>query len=265
MEGLTDDQCLFISDHISPGIFERLLRPKVIEYLKDYAIGCRDIRTLKLLRSKGVDAYFSGCLTLTLDTGYGKLKHMKSSDKILIVDLDSQALDSLPKNIIENSVLVSNYLFKPPLENVSTFLRRVPQPLRSIIKSIATFRYGRKIINNINFSKAKKFSIEERFKIAEMRLYEIATARLVLTSRLHVALPAIAFGTPVILIRRNFSDPRFNPYLKFIPHHTVEEFREIAHSINYNKPPRNPHQDELATLKRNLVKTVKDFLKEDKN
>jgi len=44
-----------------------VLGPTGIAYLRDHApIGARDLDTLETLRNAGVDAYFSGCLTLTL-------------------------------------------------------------------------------------------------------------------------------------------------------------------------------------------------------
>ena len=41
---------------------------------------------------------------------------------------------------------------------------------------------------------------EARFKLAEQLLERLARARLVITSRIHVALPCIAMGTPVIFV-----------------------------------------------------------------
>lgn len=58
---------LYVSVHISPEASKWMLNDKGIKYLKKYEpIGCRDWNTLKMLKSNGIDAYFSGCLTLTL-------------------------------------------------------------------------------------------------------------------------------------------------------------------------------------------------------
>ncbi|MHB9292886.1 hypothetical protein Holit_01999 [Hollandina sp. SP2] len=44
-----------------------MLSPAGIKYLKKHEpIGCRDYGTVKLLGKYGINAYFSGCLTLTL-------------------------------------------------------------------------------------------------------------------------------------------------------------------------------------------------------
>lgn len=45
-----------------------MLTPSVIEHLQRYApIGCRDASTAQLCRKHGIDAYFSGCITMLLD------------------------------------------------------------------------------------------------------------------------------------------------------------------------------------------------------
>lgn len=46
-----------------------ILTPEAIEYLRRYApVGCRDWQTVALLRAVGVPAFFSGCMTTTVDT-----------------------------------------------------------------------------------------------------------------------------------------------------------------------------------------------------
>jgi hypothetical protein len=55
---------IFVSLHIQSDI----LNAKTINYFKAHApIGCRDNSTLKKLREKGVDVYFTGCLTMAFD------------------------------------------------------------------------------------------------------------------------------------------------------------------------------------------------------
>ena len=46
------------------------------------------------------------------------------------------------------------------------------------------------MIDSVNYSK-------EKVEFAEQHLKYIANAKLVITSRIHSALPAVAFGTPV--------------------------------------------------------------------
>ncbi|WP_157691452.1 glycosyltransferase family protein [Brevibacterium sandarakinum] len=49
--------------------FPEMLTPEAVEYLKKYGpVGCRDWQSVAVLRAVGVPAFFSGCLTTTIDT-----------------------------------------------------------------------------------------------------------------------------------------------------------------------------------------------------
>lgn len=62
---------IFISFHCNR---PRMLTPDAVAYLRRYApIGCRDWTTVDLLLSAGVPAYFSGCITTTVDTVFPEL------------------------------------------------------------------------------------------------------------------------------------------------------------------------------------------------
>ena len=57
---------IFVSFHCNK---RELLTPEAIAYLQRYGpVGCRDWTTVHLLQSCGVPAFFSGCLTTTVDT-----------------------------------------------------------------------------------------------------------------------------------------------------------------------------------------------------
>ena len=75
---------LFISMYIDHkhGCYDHMLSKDLKSYYNTYSpIGCRDKNTLKLFQQLGVDAYFSGCVTLTLPKYEGE-----RSDEILLVD-----------------------------------------------------------------------------------------------------------------------------------------------------------------------------------
>jgi lipopolysaccharide biosynthesis glycosyltransferase len=62
---------IFISFHCNR---PRMLTPEAVAYLRRYApIGCRDWTTVDLLLSAGVPAFFSGCITTTVDTVFPAL------------------------------------------------------------------------------------------------------------------------------------------------------------------------------------------------
>src|SRR5215218_6190251 len=62
---------IFVSFHCNK---RELLTPDAIDYLRRYGpVGCRDWTTVDLLLSIGVPAFFSGCLTTTIDTVFPDL------------------------------------------------------------------------------------------------------------------------------------------------------------------------------------------------
>ncbi|NKX56489.1 hypothetical protein [Arthrobacter mobilis] len=57
---------IFVSFHVNK---PAMLTPEAIAYLKEHGpVGCRDWQTVALLRAAGVPAFFSGCITTTVDT-----------------------------------------------------------------------------------------------------------------------------------------------------------------------------------------------------
>ena len=123
------------------------------KYLNQHApIGCRDYHTYQTLKSSGVDAYFSGCSTLTLQS---RFKEQDRTNKIYVVDCP------VPEEYKDN-------------ENV--------------VKVRHTF--SREDMINL--------TVEEKFDKAQYLLDCYATAKLVITSRLHCMAPCLAFNTPII-------------------------------------------------------------------
>lgn len=68
--------------------------------------------------------------------------------------------------------------------------------------------------NNMTHSdeNLRNLSVKERLKNAESFLERYKKAKLVITSRLHCALPCIAFGTPVIFIKPTYKPNRIIGY-----------------------------------------------------
>ncbi len=71
---------------------EALLEGESLAYLRAHApIGARDTWTMALLREKGIDSYFSGCVTLTLGAGAATAR----GDYVCAVDLAEPVLKRL--------------------------------------------------------------------------------------------------------------------------------------------------------------------------
>lgn len=155
-----DQDILPISMHIAPKTGD-----KMFKWLKSREpIGCRDTDTVERLQAAGIEAYFSGCLTLTFPEYRGK------REGIVYVD-------------------------------------RVPEAW------LKADWGGRKVTHLTHHVKgAEKWTPQERIEYARKQLEIYKTAELVITKRLHVALPCIAFGTPVLTEQNVWTPERFSGY-----------------------------------------------------
>lgn len=236
---------LFISFHLSNAnnSSKILLQGANLNYFKQHApIGCRDFNTLKLFEDAGVDAYYSGCVTLTL-----KNKFNKRNEKILSVDCFYQ-------------------LGKPLQERLYASL------------------FPKGIIDNVTFIEQDRPDIvdsKERFATAQNFLDELAQAKLVITSRIHTALPCLAFGTPVVFVNVGFHDQdRFNglidkmnqirpnqvKYTGFSRYHRcIRKIgfdkimnKKLSQLINWQNPPKNPV--DISPIANNITQRIKEFL-----
>ena len=189
---------LYVAFHISRDSEKQMLSLEGVNYFKKHApIGCRDEDTLQMLQKRGVEAYYSACLTLTLDKKYTSLG--EKSNEIIFVDtcLDSKSffsrklenrnlIENKEKNIIESIDIDSKN--KPELF-YQTYKEIFPE---SILKNSAYIRHE---IPKIHFTDEKS-----KFQYAKKLLDRYSKAQLIVTSRIHCALPCLALGTPVIYV-----------------------------------------------------------------
>ena len=144
-----------------------------LENLKKYSpIGCRDLHTKDNLNKFGINAYFSSCLTTTLDIDYG-VKENERNNEIILIDYEFGDFPKADK-----------------------------------------FFYSLKAYNFTNITKTRHyFNLKrthiERFQLAKKLLNKYAKAKLVISTRIHGALPCLAFNTPIILITKKYDNERY--------------------------------------------------------
>jgi len=226
-----------------------MIRKKHYDYYKQFEpIGCRDYHTASLFKSNGIDAYYSGCLTLTLENN----KDIERTDEIIFAD-------AFNKNLPEK---LRDKMFKKLVPN-------------SIKKHIVTIEHSHQ---------SEDKDINNRLQFASKLLDRYSKAHLVVTSRIHVALPCIALGTPVLFTDVGFnlknSRNRFNGVIEYFNKMTNKQFPFTGidplsllfrkfHLYNYyyngnlinfdwEKPPRNPV--DISKIKNKLTKRVKLFI-----
>lgn len=155
---------IFLAFHIEPSVFQIFSSRKSMKYLmsNQTMVGARDTSTAEFLRSKGVSTFFSGCMTLTTYP-IGQRNTSNAECKYLIVDIAESAYDKLPKELKQNTSCRISHRLEGDAETV--------------------------LNSKARFIKA--------FKLFEM----YSSAKVVITSRLHSALPASSMGATVIMIQ----------------------------------------------------------------
>lgn len=197
---------LFVSFHMNNTAAPFMLSDKGIAYLKKHApIGCRDKFTAQILQDKGIDAYFTGCLTLTLDSY--KVDDSERGDDIYIVD----PLYSYPRP--EKIFYDAKATIKNIANGTAFQLSKNKKHLKKFI--------SKELLDSSEFiiqePPSNTYTHDEKFAMAEGLLHKYARAKLVITSRIHCALPCLAMGTPVIFVNGfdNFVDScRFDGILE---------------------------------------------------
>jgi hypothetical protein len=81
---------VFVSFHCNK---RNLLTPDAVEYLRRYGpVGCRDWTTTHLLTSMGVPAFFSGCMTTTIDGVFPDAPAARADAPVAYVDVQPDAV-----------------------------------------------------------------------------------------------------------------------------------------------------------------------------
>ncbi len=258
---------LFVSFHLQPASAEIILSKKEnVDYLKKHGpIGCRDYKTLEILEKHGIESYFSFCLTTTLDEKY---KSEEKTDEIYLVDplygYDRGILRRVnPLKVIKKFPVKKFYklkdYFKRNKAKVSEF---VPENIIDKAIKISHF-FDSKLTN------------EEQYKTAKELLEKYAKAKLVITSRIHCALPCLALGTPVLFVMEGLTDENLHmsrfrgilDHMNILTTQPKEEFEaffgksmNVFHpsEIDWDNPPQNP---ETFRAKANELKQrCRDFI-----
>lgn len=178
---------------------EVFIKQNIAEKMKKFEpIGCRDRNTAEFLASLGLNTYFSGCLTLT----FPKREKEPDNGKIFIVDLYQKAYEMLPDFILEQADCSITHKYK---------FKKYP----------------------ISYDEAMEFESKAQ-EILDRYKNE---AKLVITSRIHCAMPCIAMGIPVIYIHRgnHKEDTRLDVIKGLIPAYTPEQ----VDIINWNPKALN--------------------------
>jgi hypothetical protein len=182
---------LVTSFHLNSQVREPMLSQKSLDWFKKHEpVGCRDVYTLDVLGKAGVNCYLSGCLTSTFENEYNyRTNDIYFADALFRVPGWSTSART-PREFIK--AIISGDLAK--LSQRNRLLKELfDEEVLKEAKSISHYHPAR-------------HSEKERFSVAEDFLMKYATAKLVVTSRIHCAIPCLAFGTPVIFLHFGFKN-----------------------------------------------------------
>lgn len=179
-------------------------------------IGCRDEETRNNLRNHGISAYTTGCVSALLPKRSAEVA--AHADKVFFVDVPKNLLPFVPEKIGLNAEYLTNLY---PITRTD----------------------GMPIMTGEESKKACIYA-EERYR----KYY--SEAKLVVTSRLHVAAPALAMGIPCILVSDNFGG-RYSWLDKWLPLYTPDRFKEI----DWNPQPLE-YEEEKEQIKNSLKRIL---------
>ena len=226
------DSCLYLGVNISyqdehggTDGFDIACKLDLPQKLKPYGpIGCRDRATRDFLKAHGVDAYYSGCLTM----GFYQRPTSPEATDTVILDLQPAFMRHLPAEVKAKATRPTHCLL----------YRHDPAALAG----------------NLDFFAQSKQLLD----------YYRTKAQLIITSRIHGALPALALGIPVIFMS-DCTDQRMD-MMKFIlrQYRSTEEidfeqaqrtavhpyFKEVSQAVRENAIDRILGKDDRSSIRR---------------
>ncbi len=208
---------VFIGFHLAN---RKLLEHK--DYFKKHEpIGCRDVDTVDIFEAAGVKSYFTGCPTSTLER-----RETEQENDCLVVDAHLDNPDghtSDARRLLEKVLdryMIKDYIFHTQNCDVN--------------------------LNN-----------EQKTDLAKSRLLDLCKSNLVITNRLHIALPCLAMDVPVIFVHADpYSDSRLSTYVDYFWYCTnnksdlpeVGDYKQIKNKDLYKKIAekiRNKYKESL--------------------
>lgn len=194
--------------------------------LKAHApVGARDISTQRLLERNGIPSYFSGCLTLTLPR---KFRKEVVQPYVCLTDVSDEAAEYV-KNRYPNLMI--------------RMVEHEPEKLPALVDNKADW--------NGRFRKVEEL----------LAVYQNASA--VVTTRLHCAMPCLALGTPVLLLKDDdlYEPTRMDGLSELVYSATTSDFVMGKTSFDLENPPENPNR--YMNIRNTLIQTVKDYIEEN--
>ncbi len=191
------------------------------EYYAAHApIGCRDIATRDAIQALGVSAEFSGCLTLTLQR-----PDVPRGEKIVFSD----PFGTVPLTTHRYDIWC-----------------KLPKEMHQKAKKVTHLTL--------------QHNVQKRMRAAEKLLEAYASGTLVVTARLHAALPCLAFRTPVIFLDIGHRTERFSGYETLLKRVRVADFITAARAGDVSHLISAPDVAQLTALQQKMRQRTEAFI-----
>jgi len=228
-----DIEPLFVSSHFTDISLKQILNEKGKKYFKKYEpIGCRDTATCNTLQKNGINAYFSACLTLTLGKTY---KRENIGNEILFIDVlyNYRTIKEIFFDIFQDTRTFGSRIKRGGITEVM----KIINDLNNRKKYLKKF-FSDELLSRVTFVSqlAKLKRTDNHLQVTDEYLKRLSKAKLVVTSRIHCALPCLAIGTPVIFIDSELDQNRVSGLKDLFHTITIEKKDKIT--VNFDCPPK---------------------------
>lgn len=226
-----------VAVHIEPKRYEQFSTPESLAYLKArQPIGSRDMATLDFLQKYGVSTYFSACMTTTLSMPKIVTEDVRKKGDcgILFVDVNRELING----VFPERVMTCGTEASPKWRDLDGSQDNLEGVLR--------------------------------FQNAFELLKTYSRAKVIVTSRLHTALPSASMGVPVVLVLtdsmpggggKSDGNQRFAGLSGIIHSISVSKGKIVSASskmknFDWDNPPPNPGAPGIQKLRCSLLGNI---------
>ncbi len=216
---------LFVSSYFRPTLWEFLQNDLVKAYLKAYEpIGCRTREQADSFCQMGIDAYFSGCISLTLP-----YLNKQKGNYICCVDV--------------------------PDDIVALIKQRVGGKLEVKIMSHEI----QDVSHHSNLSINERFEIVKSYIEVYAGAHCVITSRLhTALPCLTQKTPVLLATTRESKVGVNDIQSRLTDFLPLVHHHYYDDFKQNTVDYDFMNPPENP--EGYLTFRENIMNKCTDFI-----
>ncbi|MGW6175340.1 hypothetical protein ACWF5H_17780 [Arthrobacter sp. NPDC055138] len=238
---------IFVSFHVNK---PAMLTPEAIAYLKEHGpVGCRDWQTVALLRAAGIPAFFSGCITTTVDTVFRRDSRDERS-KTAFVDAPQTGPGDI---LLQTQKGMREMPFAQKLETARTWINGYHTDYKNISTSrLHCFLPARSVGCEVEFKPKNRSDV--RFGgLIDTSQADFDAIRTGILDKLAVVMPLITSGAAKEDVYRAWAEvcapamAEADAFLARVPG-TVVNDDDVARLVAAAVPANGPDQDDCTDV-----------------